>query len=115
MHYPGIQIEALAEVLSEQVGFTRGATNPDTRGWQDIVEFLFQDERIKTALIERYGDRISEYADKIDAEFDRARDADHDADQRFDAERDRRMEGHWAQLAMAITRQEARRITEGSK
>ncbi len=92
----GIQIEAIAEVLSEQVGFRRGAVNPDTGGWQDIVEFLFADENIKRVLIERYGDRISDYADRIDAAYD----ADCDADQR-----DRRMEGHWAQLAQAITRQ----------
>lgn len=112
MHYPGMQIEAVAEALSEAVGFRADAGNPNVQGWQDIVEFLFQDERIKTALIERYGDRISDYADRIDAEFDRERDADQD---RFDAQRDRRMEGHWARLAEAITRQEARRLTEGSR
>ncbi len=110
MHYPGIQIEAIAEVLSENVGFRAGAGNPDVNGWQDIVEFLFQDERIKAALVERYGDRISDYADRIDEAYDR----DLEADRRFDGQRDRRMEKHWAQLvAEAITRQEARRITEG--
>ncbi len=100
-----MQVEAIAEVLSEQVGFSRTATNPDTQGWRDIVQFLFQDERIKQALIERYGDRISEYADRIDAEYDR--------DRRDEVDEDRRLNGHWAQLAEAITRQEARRITEG--
>ncbi len=96
------QIDAIAEVLSEQVGFASGSGNPNVQGWQDIVEFLFADERIKAALIDRYGDRVSEYADRIDEAYDR----DHDADQRFDAQRDRRMEGHWAQVAMDITRQE---------
>lgn len=111
MHYPGMQIEAVAEALSEAVGFRADAGNPNVSGWQDIVEFLFQDERIKAALIERYGDRISEYADRIDEAYDR----DLEADRRFDGQRDRRMEGHWARLAEAITRQEARRLTEGSR
>ncbi len=102
-----MQIEAIAEVLSENVGFASSSGNPNLSGWCDIVEFLFADERIKTALIERYGDRISDYADKIDAEYDR------DRDQRDEGEEDRRLNRHWMQLAEAITRQEARRITEG--
>ncbi len=78
-----MQVEAIAEALSEQVGFTRGSINPDLIGWRDIVEHLFQDERIKVALIERYADRISDYADyadrisdyadRIDAELERDR------------------------------------------
>ncbi len=66
-------VEAIAEVLSEQVGFHADAFNPNVQGWHDIVEFLFQDERIKVALIERYADRISDYADRIDAELERDR------------------------------------------
>ncbi len=107
MHYPGIQIEAIAEVLSENVGFASSSGNPNLSGWCDIVEFLFADERIKTALIERYADRLSEYADRIDEAYDR------DRDRRDEGEEDRRLNSHWVQLAEAITRQEARRITEG--
>lgn len=102
-----MQIEAIAEVLSENVGFSADAFNPNVTGWQDIIQFLFADERIKAALIERYQDRIADYADRIDEAYDR------DRDRRDEAEIERGLSGHWMQLAEAITRQEARRLAEG--
>ncbi len=101
------QIDAIAEVLSENVGFTRGAVNPDTQGWRDIVEWLFEMPEVRVALVERYGDRITEYAERVEEAYER------DAERERVAAMESRLDQHYFELAKAITRQYARKLNEG--